>query len=247
MLATEHQDGVAVIRMQRPPANALDHALVDALRGTIARESGRAQALVLTGLPGMFSGGLDVPALVGQDRAAIRGFWGGFFSLMHELAACPVPVVAALSGHAPAGGAVLALCCDRRIAASGRFRMGLNEVQVGLPVPPAILSALTRLTGEARGGWLALRGELLNMDEALAAGLVDELVEPGLLDARALELATGLLGLPPRAMNETRLAAKAGLIAALRGGRDAELATEYWFSEETQAGMRALVARLSRR
>ncbi len=233
--------------MDRAPANALNLALVEQLLAALetVRMDG-ARAIVLTGRPGMFSGGLDVPELIQLDRRHIESFWGRFFSLTHQLAASPVPVVAAVSGHAPAGGAVLALHCDWRIGVAGRFRIGLNEVQVGLPVPPTILVALELAVGPRQALRLASRGELVTMEEALAVGLLDELVQPDALLAAALARAGEWLALPPVAMNTTRLATKARLIRALEGPADVATATSWWFSAETQAGMRRLVEKLGR-
>ncbi len=142
--------------MDRPPANALNPELVERLLAALetARMDG-ARAIVLTGRPGMFSGGLDVPELLPLDRRHIEAFWGLFFNLTRQLAASPVPVIAAVSGHAPAGGAVLALHCDWRIGVTDRYKIGLNEVQVGLPVPGTVLVALEEAVGRIlrrRGG-----------------------------------------------------------------------------------------------
>ena len=108
--------------MDRPPANALNLELLEQLLAALetVRTEG-ARAIILTGRPGMFSGGLDVPALLPLDRRQIEQFWSRFFALTRQLATSPVPVIAAVSGHAPAGGAVLALHCDLRIGAAGRF------------------------------------------------------------------------------------------------------------------------------
>lgn len=233
--------------MDRPPANALNRALLDALDAALIRLPGEgARAVILTGRPGMFSGGLDVPEMLGLDRAGVEGVWQSFFDLTRRLAASPVPVIAALSGHAPAGGAVLALHCDYRIAANGKFRMGLNEVQVGLPVPSTILLALELVVGPRTAQRLATRGEMLAMPEALAAGLVDELAEPDVLLPAAIARANEFLALPPVAMNTTRLAAKARLLDAQAASMDVAAATNWWFSTETQAEMHKLVARLSK-
>lgn len=247
MLQLVQHDAVAEIRMDRPPANALNRDLLSALDAAMVRAQAEgARAIVLTGRPGMFSGGLDVPAMLGLDRAGVEGVWQSFFDLARRLAASPVPVIAALSGHAPAGGAVLALHCDYRIAAAGKFRMGLNEVQVGLPVPSTILLALELVVGARMAQRLATRGEMLAMADALAAGLVDELVEPeGLLQA-AVARANEFLALPPVAMNTTRLASKSRLLDAQAASMDVAAATNWWFSAETQAEMTKLAARLSR-
>lgn len=248
MLHIEYQGEVATIRMDRPPANALDHALVEALLAALDTvQAGTARALILTGRPGMFSGGLDVPALIDCQRPDISRFWQRFFELGCRLASSPIPVIAALSGHAPAGGAVLALQCDYRIGIEGNFRIGLNEVQVGLPVPSTILLALEQVIGPRRARQLATRGSLLPMAEALAIGLVDELVVADSLLPVALTRAQELLALPPVAMNTTRLAGKAGLLEAYRSSSDVATATDWWFSAETQAEMRKLVNRLSKK
>jgi len=246
VLAISRHEAVAAITLQRPPANALNAALVSALRKALGEQlKAGTRAIILSGQPGMFSGGLDVPELINEERPAIAAFWKDFFALTRELVACPVPVIAALSGHAPAGGAVLAMCCDVRIAAAGRFRIGLNEVQVGLPVPSTILRSMARLIGERAAARLAMRGELLLMEDAAALGLVDEVVPAEELATRALAVAGELLALPPVAMNQTRLIAKAELVSAIDAADDAAVATEYWFSAETQTQMRALVKRLS--
>lgn len=234
--------------MDRPPANALDHALVEKLLAALDTvQAAGARALILTGRPGMFSGGLDVPALIDCKRPEIERFWQQFFQLTRRLAASPVPVIAALSGHAPAGGAVLALQCDYRIGIEGNFKIGLNEVQVGLPVPDTILLALEQVVGPRQARRIATRGSLLPMAEALAIGLVDELVDADNLLPTVLIRAQELLALPPVAMNTTRLAGKARLIEAYRNCSDVATATDWWFSSETQAEMRKLVERLAKK
>ncbi|MEZ5564394.1 MAG: enoyl-CoA hydratase/isomerase family protein [Gammaproteobacteria bacterium] len=245
MLHIQFHENVAEIRMDRPPANALNRELVERLLAALetARMDG-AHAIILTGRPGMFSGGLDVPELLKQDRRQIEAFWSLFFSLTRQLAASPVPVIAALSGHAPAGGAVLAMTCDYRIGVTGKYRIGLNEVQVGLPIPNAILVALEEIVGTRVARQLAIRGELLTMDQALSVGLIDELVAPEELMSTALSRAGELLALPPVAMNTTRLATKSRVIEALSSSADATTAAGWWFSAETQAEMTRLVARL---
>lgn len=245
MLDIHTHDGIVEIRMARPPANALDGELLEALASAVESAPRTARALILTGQPGMFSAGLDVPAMLGLHRDRIYAVWSSFFRLNRLLAGCPVPVIAAISGHAPAGGTVLALHCDLRIGAEGEFRMGLNEVRVGLPVSRGILAALEHAVGRRTALRLAMGGELLPMAEALQTGLVDGVVPSGRLLATALERARALLALPPQAMNVTRLNAKAALLASIGGADEAADATAWWFSAETQAGMQALAARLS--
>jgi enoyl-CoA hydratase/carnithine racemase len=136
--------------------------------------------------------------------------------------------------------------CDYRIAVDGAFKIGFNEVQVGLPVPATILRAFAGLAGSRQAANLAMRGRLVTSPEALEIGLVDELVPADQLISRCLEWAGELTALPPIAMNQTRLSAKADFLAALDSSDDVRVTTDYWFSDETQAAMRKLVDSLGK-
>src|SRR5579859_5890793 len=122
MLDTVAHGSVRELRLARPPANALDLELIRTLHQAVdgAVQDG-VRAIVVSGSPRRFSGGLDVPTLLQLDRAGILGMWTAFYGLLRTLAQCPVPVVAAITGHSPAGGAVLGIQCDRRIMAEGEF------------------------------------------------------------------------------------------------------------------------------
>jgi enoyl-CoA hydratase/carnithine racemase len=248
VIRTESRHGITAITLDRAPANALTTEFVSALHDAhLAACADGARVIILTGRPGMFSGGLDVPALLPEPRAAVEAFWLAFFRLTRALAVSPVPVVAALSGHAPAGGAVLAIHCDYRIGARGNFRIGLNEVAVGLPVPDCIMMTLEHLVGPRIAQRLAMTAQLVGVEEALALGLIDEAVEPERLMDRAWEWSMQVAGLPAIAMNRTRMLARRRLADLLEPESDARLATDLWFSAETQAGMRALVERLGKK
>jgi Delta3-Delta2-enoyl-CoA isomerase len=156
MILTFDHGAIRELRLNRPPANALSPELILALRRAVesAPHDG-VRALVLSGAPGRFCAGLDVPLLLTFDRPAMASLWRELYALMRALACSPIPIAAALTGHAPAGGTVLPLFCDWRVIAEGDFKMGLNEVQVGIPLPPAILAALRRLVGRAaRRRWI---------------------------------------------------------------------------------------------
>ena len=208
MLKISMRDAVAEIRLDRPPVNAMNPELIRSLLNSHANlVADGAAAIVLSGRQGLFSAGLDVPELISLKRAQVLEFWTEFFALMSAVATSPVPVAAAITGHAPAGGAVLALHCDYRVATRGDFLIGLNEVQVGLPVPPNILRMLQYVVGSRTAARLATAGTLLAPEAALECGLVDELADEGTAVEVALQWAKGLLELPPLAMNTTRLAA----------------------------------------
>src|SRR5579885_791602 len=134
MLTKIKHDDILELRLERAPVNALHHPLVQELKAAVeAAPKQGTKALVISGVPGMFSAGLDVAFLLAQDQAGMQRFWKDFFGMLRSIATSPIPIAAAMTGHSPAGGAVISIFCDYRIAAQGKFKIGLNEVQVGLP------------------------------------------------------------------------------------------------------------------
>jgi enoyl-CoA hydratase/carnithine racemase len=238
------------LKLARGPVNALNPALCGALSAALA-EAARdgVQALVLSGGPKVFSAGLDVPYLLslGDDRAALTTAWESFFDAARALAAFPSPVAAAIAGHAPAGGCVLALCCDYRVMASGPFRIGLNETQVGLVAPEGIQHLLRRVVGSHRAERLLVAGELVEAERAHAIGLVDELTDIDEVSIRARVWLEGLLLLPREPVLRTRAIARADVIAALAPERiQLDRFIDAWSAPDTQAGLRALIAKLGK-
>jgi len=245
----EHAD-VLEIKLARPPVNALSPDLILALREAVAQAPDRgARALVLSATPGLFSAGLDVPALLTLDRAGMLDVWRNFFALLQNIACSPIPTVAAVTGHSPAGGTVVAMYCDYRVMAAGPYKLGLNETQVGLTLPKAILMALQRLIGPHRAERHIVAGNMITSEEAEKIGLVDELVEPDQVVARALEWCRFHLSLPARAMRQNREAARADLRAIFHDPALLQLGefVEGWFHPETQAVLHAMVAKLKSR
>lgn len=250
MIQTIDHGSIRELRLDRPPANALSPDLISALREAVegAPRDG-AQALVLSGSPRMFSGGLDVPYLIRLDRPAIAATWRDFYAMMRALATSPVPIAAAVTGHAPAGGAVIALFCDHRVMSEGDFKIGLNEVPVGIPLPPVIFKAMRRLVGSRQAERLCVGGLLVSGDEALRVGLVDELAAPERVVERAVEWCRALLALPSRAMAVTRGLARADLAALFEEetGAEVESVLEDWFSQETQRTLRELLEKMAKK
>jgi enoyl-CoA hydratase/carnithine racemase len=241
---------IVELKLARAPVNALDPALCGDLRGALAQAlADGAEGIVLSGGPKVFSAGLDVPYLLslGEDRVALHAAWEAFFDAARDLVRSPVPVAAALAGHAPAGGCVLALCCDYRVMAEGPYRIGLNETQVGLVAPEGIQHVLRRLVGAHRAERMLVGGEMLEAERAHAIGLVDELAGIDDVVTRARLWLEALLALPRQPVLDTRAIARADLIAALQPERiGLDRFVDAWTAPDTQAGLKALVARLGK-
>ena len=250
LVVTQRYGDIVEVRLARPQVNALNPALCHDLASALsmAVKEG-ARGIVLAGGPNVFSAGLDVPHLLslGDDRHALTLAWEVFFDAAMVLATCPVPVVAAIAGHAPAGGCVLALCCDYRVMASGPFRIGLNETQVGLVAPEGIQRLMRRVVGPYRAERLLVAGEMVESEQAMRYGLVDELVEIDEVAPRARAWLEQLLALPSQAMLQTRAVARADMIEALQPrniGLDRFISA--WYDTGTQAALHALIAKLGK-
>lgn len=249
MITTIAHGAIRELRLSRPPANALSPELIAELRRKVEEAPGEGvRALVLSGVPGMFSAGLDVPLLLTLDRAAMAAMWTDFYALLRTLAYSPIPIVAAITGHAPAGGAVLALFCDWRVMAQGDWKVGLNEVQVGLTLPPVIFQAFKRQVG-SRDAARAIRGPLFSPAEAQAFGLVEELVPGERVVDRAVEFCQIMLALPQRGMLATRDQSRADLRGLFSQDVEREIAgvVEMWWAPDVQAALRTFVERLRKK
>lgn len=250
LVRREMAPGVLGLTIDRPPVNALSPDLLDALgREFVAAPESGASAVVLAGRPGIFSAGLDVPVLLGLDQRAMLEFWRTFFELLAIIARSSIPVAVAITGHCPAGGTVIALFADYRVAADGEFKLGLNEVAVGLPMPALVYRAFLRLVGSRFAEQLCVGGQLVDPTVARTLGLVDAVVEPERTVDAAVQWARELLRLPRRAMAATRALAREDLMALFAdlGDAEYEAMNATWFSADTQEALRAFVARLAER
>ncbi len=260
MLERIDHDGILELRLSRPPVNALVRELLHALREAIddAPAAG-ARALVLSGSPGIFTAGLDLPHLMAQGIGEVEATWMAFGQVCRALAASPLLSVAAIGGHSPAGGAVISLYCDYRVmaqsprepdpmAARGPFRIGLNEVAVGLFVPDAIQFALRRLVGPHRAERLMVAGAMPTAEEAQAIGMVDELAPMAEVTPRALAWLAAMLALPQSAQRETRRIARRDLLESIDDPARMDLPRflAAWQLPETQAVLRQVLARLGK-
>jgi enoyl-CoA hydratase len=246
----EVSGGVAVLSMRAGKANAIGSAFLDRLSTQLdALAASDAAALVLTGEGKAFSAGLDLPEVTAMDRAGLERFIRHFSEVMLRVFTLPLPVVAAINGHAIAGGCVLALQADVRLASAGESRIGLNEVQLGLGLPTVVLETLRSQVPASTLGPVALEGRLLGPEEAHALGLVHEVVPPAQLLAAAVLRATALAALPGPAFRQIKEAIRAPVVEAVRrsGAEDARRWVETAFSPPARGRLAEVLARLTRR
>jgi enoyl-CoA hydratase len=180
----EWREGLAVVHLTCGKANALNPRAVAAIeRALDEARAGDARGLVLTGYDRFFSAGLDLVALFGLERGAMDEFMTRFDAVMLRVFAYPRPVVAAVSGHAVAGGGILALACDARVMGAAAGRFGLNEIRLGVPFPASALEIVRYAVAARSVEEVLYGGELFDPGSALERGLVTEVVDGDVLGA----------------------------------------------------------------
>ncbi len=236
------------LRMNRAPFNAFNPALVsELLQALQAAHKNETRAIILSGLPGVFSVGVDAAEILSLTRGQTQQFFVQFHDLCLALGRSPIPVVAAITGHAPAGGTILALFCDYRVMTQGLYQIGLNQVRMGIVVPTPVRHMLSRLVGHRQAERLLVEGQMLTPEQALHIGLVDETALAEAVVRQALLQCQRLLALPEAAMNSMRDSFHEEVHRVLHN-RDAIIdeLIENWFSEEAQDSMRANFSRMQR-
>ena len=216
------RDGIAVVAADRPPANAMNLELLDELVEAIdGLAADPPPAVVLAGRPGFFSAGLDLKAVPGYGPAEQRRVVEGINRMALGAYALPCPVVCAITGHAIAGGFVLAVCGDHRVA-STEARYGLTEVKVGVPYPQGAIGVVRAELTAGAARVLVLGNRLVDAGECVRLGAFDEALAPDAVLDRALEVAQELAALPAEVYARTKSELRARTLAELRAAAAAD-------------------------
>lgn len=230
------------IVIEGPGRNALGSTLMQALLDALERAA-PAPAL-LRGAGGAFSAGLDIREVASLDRDGMAAFLDRLERLVVALYTYPGPVVAAVEGHAIAGGAVLALCCDHAVATTDpRARIGLNEVAIGLRFPPATLQVIRHRLPPHHQPAILLGAALHAPQQALRLGLVDELADDPVAVAR--QRLAALAAHPPRAYAATKADLRAGVgdVDAAQRARFLAEVLPAWTHPDVRATLTAVLSR----
>ena len=243
----ERHGDVAVLRMHSGKVNAIGAEFLERL-ALLTDELGDARAAVMTADGSVFSAGLDLPAVVPLGRAAMRGLMKQFEAVLLRLFELPIPLIAAINGHAIAGGCVLSLLADVRIAADRDLRIGLTETQLGVGLPVLVMEALRAQVPGSSLAPIALEGKVFSPREALQLGLVHEIAPDGELLPRSLRRASALAALPPEGLRHAKASLRAPVGRRIRelGEADVERWLDAWFSPATQEKLRAALLQLKR-
>ncbi len=219
-LAEEEQ--YCLMRVDDGKANALSFDLLTEINSALEQAAATGKVLVIMGRPGKFSAGFDL-SIMGQGGEPMRDLLLGGARLSRALLDFPTPVILAVTGHALAMGALLLLSADYRVGVDGDFKLGLNEVAIGMTLPYfGVELARARLAPTHFGRAVTL-ASIYSPGAAVEAGFLDEVVPEGELESRAIAVAQGFAGLDLRAHRETRARAREDLNTALDHAFEREL------------------------
>ncbi len=247
-IKTTIEQRVYHVHLDRGKSNAINQQMLEELGQAItdAQENPAVEGLILHGKEGFFSAGLDLIALYELDEEEVRRFWHTFMDVVRTFVAFDKPAVAAISGHSPAGGCVLAICCDYRVMADGDFIIGLNEVPVGIIVPDSIFQLYRFWVGSAKAYHYLLEGRLLPPREALGVGLVDEVVDMRSIRTAAERQLRKYTQYERNTWRQSKRNMRQSLIAAFDANQEEaiEAVLKQWWSPATRSILKTIIDNL---
>lgn len=245
----EQRDDIAVLWLDRPPVNALDleflNELVEVLRNI---QQSAARAVVLSARGKVFSAGADLVRVLSEGEQYVRESVAALSRAFGALFTFPRPVVAAVNGHAIAGGAILACACDYKIMAE-RGTIGVSELRVGVPFPLYGLEIVRFAVAPQHIQDVILRAETYSSQDGLALGFVDEVVASDVLLDRALEIARQLAAVPAGTFRRMKEALRAPTVRTVseQGAAHDRVSADLWVSEEVRTAIQRFLEHTFRR
>jgi enoyl-CoA hydratase/carnithine racemase len=245
MIEITHQHDITILTMAYGKANTLDPSSCDALVDAFGDCSAASvRAVVLTGRGGIFSAGVDLLRVVDGGPSYLQEFLPVLGRAFDAAFAFPKPLVAAVNGHAFAGGCILACTADRRLMSRGAGRIGVPELLVGIPFPTIAFEIVRFAVPAHHIASLVYTGDTVTADAAVERGLVDVSVEPDRLMDEAVTEARRLASLPPAAFAITKRQLRGPAFDRIRRGADVDAGIwKYWESPDGMEAIRTYVAR----
>lgn len=239
---------VAHVRLNRPKSNALNLEVIQELNALIQniQQNPAVEGMILQGKDGFFSSGLDLMTLYNLDASEFKIFWNEFLLLVRSLVNFSKPSVAAITGHSPAGGCVLAICCDYRVMMDGDYIIGLNELPVGIVVPECIFHLYSFWIGKAVAYRSLLQGKLFNPQEAHKIGLVDEVVPASQIISSSEMAISHFMKFDPQSWQKSKLNLRNELIQTFNKDfeSDLEAISKEWWKPSTRALLKSIIENL---
>ena len=239
-------DGIVIAQLDRPPANALTADFLAEIERAFQRLEADAsvRGVVLKGYERIFSAGMDLKLLAELDQAGETEVVDALNRAYGAMYAFSKPYVAAVTGHAIAGGLFFLLAADYRVGGTGHAQFGLSEVRVGVAFPVAPLEIARAELPAAAARRLLLGGQPVDVERAAAWGILDEVVAPDAVEARAIAQAAALAASPPEAFAQVKQQLRAPVLDKIRRAIDAreDPTRDGWFTPQTARAARAVLA-----
>lgn len=246
MIELTEQDGVVLLRLADGKANAMSMEFCEALTARFAALSS-ARAVVLTGTGHIFSAGVDLVRLIDGGASYVQKFLPALSTMLSTVFSHPAPVVAAINGHAIAGGCVLACAADKRLMVRDGGRIGVTELLVGVPFPPVAMEIMRCATVPKFFADAIFSGATYTPLEAAERGWVHDLIEGHALLDRAVEAAKALAALPPNAFALSKRQTRAPALERMKDSNIDAAVEQIWTAPETIERVRDYVARTLRK
>lgn len=250
-IQTKKEDHILHVLLNRGKSNAMDMGLVNELIQILeeAEADPSVEGLVLSGKEGFFSSGLDLITLFAYNETEMRDFWSQFMSLLRVFVSFSKPTVAAITGHSPAGGCVLALCCDYRVMAQGDYIIGLNEIPVGIVVPESIFTLYSFWLGRGAAYRNLLEGRLFKPEEALSAGLLDEIVPLDRIQTAAVRRLKSVMQFEKNAWRTSKLNLRGEIIRGMNQDQETAMdqVLQQWWKPSTREILQTIIHNLTQK
>ncbi|WP_299289861.1 enoyl-CoA hydratase/isomerase family protein [uncultured Mucilaginibacter sp.] len=244
------ENKLAVITLNRGRSNPINLEMISELISAVKELEAdeEVNGLIITGKEGFFSAGIDLIEVYHYNEQQSQDFWTNFLLMQSTLVSFKKPFVAAISGHSPAGGCIIALCADYRVMAKGNFIIGLNEIPVGIIVPDTVFSLYSFWLGKRKAYQYLLEGKLLKVDEALQFGLVDEVVEPEEVLKVAEKKIRIYMKMNAETWQQSKLNLRKELISQMQTDQSETLnkMLEQWWLPETRLSLQKVIGQLTK-
>jgi enoyl-CoA hydratase/carnithine racemase len=248
MIRIEYHNNVAIVKLDRNVTNALNLEFVNELAETIqkVKHDSNIHSLVLSSSnEKFFSIGFDIPQLFELSKNDFKVFYKAFNQVCMDLYTLPKLTIAAITGHAVAGGCILVLCCDYRFIAEGRKKMGLNEIKLGVPVPYLADCILRKIVGFRNAREIVDTGEFYEPEKLLQMGMVDLILPLDQLLLKSIERAKllGALSQDAFAMSKRNRVEMVEAQVLTKLEQKEQLFLDRWYSDETRKRLKEAIAK----
>jgi 3,2-trans-enoyl-CoA isomerase len=244
------KEKIAVIGLNRGKSNPINAEMVGELQDFIhhTENDENVAGVILTGREHFFSSGLDLIEIYDYNESQSKAFWKEFLLLQQSMVAFKKPLAAAISGHSPAGGCALAICCDYRVMAQGNYIIGLNEIPVGIIVPDSIFDLYAFWLGRKNAYQFLLEGKLLSVEEAFKFGLVDELSRGESIITAAERKIKTYLQHNPQIWRQSKLNLRQEIISKMASDQTSTLEAiqNQWWAPETRNIIKTIIHNLQK-